>query len=398
MSAPFWITGGRLADGSRSDLLIENGRIARLDAADAGADATGSIDARGMMVLTALVEGHVHLDKTFLGCVWQPHLPGRSVAERIRLEKVARARVEEPVEVRGGRLVERLLACGAVTLRSHVDIDPDWGLANLDAVLAIRERFAGRALIQIVAFPQSGILASPGTAELLDEALAQGAELVGGLDPAGIDGDPVAHLDQVFGLAQRHGKGVDVHLHDAAELGCFELRLIAERTRALGMAGRVTASHAYCLGAVGEAELARTAEALATSGVAVMTSVPPGPMPPIERLEALGVTVFAASDNIRDAWSPLGSGDTLERASLAAYRNGWGTDGELARAMALVTTRAAAALGIPRPAVAAGAVADLLLVEAETLGEVVAARPARRIVLKRGRIVAGDVPSGQPHE
>ena len=76
--------------------------------------------------------------------------------------------------------------------------------------------------MQIVAFPQSGILREPGAAELLDAAVREGADLVGGLDPQGIDGDAEAHLDIVFGIAERRGVGVDIHLHDRGALGAHE--------------------------------------------------------------------------------------------------------------------------------------------------------------------------------
>jgi cytosine deaminase len=383
----FWITGCRLADGRNVDMRIEGGRIAAIGRAEgAGPRMAGA----GRLLLPSLVEGHVHLDKTFLGCSWQPHLPGNSVAERIRLEKVARGRIEEPVRVRGARLVELAVGNGAGHIRSHVDVDPDWGLANVEAVLELRQRYADRVDIQIVAFPQSGILQAPGTEALLDEALAMGCDQVGGLDPAGIDGDPARHLDIVFGLAARHGRGVDIHLHDGDELGCFELRLIAMRTRAAGLEGRVAVSHAYALGAVGPSTFAHTAAALAAAGVSIMTSAPPAPMPPVKRLLAEGVNVFAGSDNIREAWSPHGNGDILERAMLTAYQQDWRSDADLAQALELVSGNGAKALGIESYGIGVGHPADLLLVEAETVAEAVAQRPHARTVRKGGRVVAGE--------
>src|SRR5262249_61471213 len=104
----------------------------------------------------------------------------------------------------------------------------------------------GRVTVEQVAFPQGGILSSPGTAELLDVALGlEGVGTVGGIDPAGMDRNPVGHLDAVFGLAERHGAGIDFHLHDGGSLGAFELELIIDRTPARGLAGEVTRGHAY---------------------------------------------------------------------------------------------------------------------------------------------------------
>ena len=87
-------------------------------------------------------------------------------------------------------------------------------LKNLHTILAVRERFRDLVSIQIVAFPQSGVIRSPGTAELLDAAIAEGADLVGGLDPLGIDRDLDGHLDAIFGVASKRGVGIDIHLHD----------------------------------------------------------------------------------------------------------------------------------------------------------------------------------------
>ena len=92
-------------------------------------------------------------------------------------------------------------------MRTHVDVDVEIGLAGIEGVLEARERLAGRIDVQIVAFPQSGLLVRPGTAELLDRAIEAGADLVGGLDPAGFDGDPVGHLDVIFEIADRRGCG-----------------------------------------------------------------------------------------------------------------------------------------------------------------------------------------------
>ena len=387
------LTDARLADGRLVDLAVKGQRVAAIEPSGSPLLGSTRVDASGLLILPSLVEGHVHLDKTFLGCGWQPHLPGESVAERIHLEKRARARVEEPVLVRGGRLAERLIAMGVGHLRSHADVDPEWGLSNVEGELALRERFGDRVRIEIVAFPQSGILQARGTAELLGEALALGCDLIGGLDPAGIDGDPVRHLDIVFGLAAKHGKGVDIHLHDGGELGCFELRLVAERTAAEGLQGRVTVSHAFALGEVDGKTFDRTAEALAAADVSILTSAPPRSMPPVKRLLAHGVNVFAGSDNIRDAWSPHGNGDTLERAMIVAYQQGWRSDEDLALALSLVTANGAKSLGIPDYGIAVGHPADLLLVPAATVGEAVAGRPSRRTVLKHGRIVAGELPA-----
>ena len=384
--------GAVLPDGRRVDLLVSGGRIATVAPAGDLAPAPGaSVACHGALLSPSFVEGHVHLDKTLLGLPLIPHRPGATVAERIRNEKDLRRTLPLSIEERGGRLIEQVVAFGTGALRTHVDIDTEVGLAGLEAVLRLKARYRSVIDIQVVAFPQSGILRDPGTADLLDAAMAAGADLVGGLDPAGIDGDVGGHLDAVFAIADRHGAGIDIHLHDPGPLGAFELRDIAARTLAAGLGGRVAVSHAYALGAIDEADFGRTAAALAEAGVAIMTNAPgTGPMPPVLRLRDAGVTVFAGSDNIRDAWWPYGDGDMLDRAAMIGYRQGFFTNDDLAHAFAMATALPAAVLGRPHYGVAVGDAADLVLLPSAGIAEAVLQRPCARTVLRGGRIVAAE--------
>lgn len=378
----------RLADGRRVDVIVRDGAVEAVRDAAAVTAGDGE-DLDGLLLLPALVDGHVHLDKTFLGLPWRPHRAGPSVRERIEAEKAGRADLSISVEQRAFNFLDRAVARGTTALRSHVDIDPDCGLDHLHRVLAAREARRERIDVQLVAFPQSGLLTAPGTYDLLDAALREGAELVGGIDPIGIDGDLDGHLDAVFGLAERHGVGVDIHLHDPGHRGALELRAIAERTLALGLGGGLTVSHAFALATVDDKTLAITAEALAAAGVTILTNGPgPTPLIPIETLIAAGVAVAAGSDNVRDAWSPFGNADMLERAMLIAYRAGFRTDEGLTTAFTLASGASAAMMGRPAHGPTLGAVADFIAVEAETLAEAVVDRPPRTLVVKAGRVVA----------
>lgn len=390
MHSDLVISGARTPEGDLVDIAISGTTIAAVSAAGTAGPAHQRLDADGWLVAPSFVEGHIHLDKTLLGLPFIPHIPGDTVAARIAAEKQLRRTVPMTIEERGGRLIEQIVAFGTGSLRSHVDIDAEIGLKGLHQLLRLKERFADLVDIQIVAFPQSGIMADPGTADLLDAALAEGADLVGGLDPAGIDRDVTGHLDTVFALAVKHGAGVDIHLHDGGTLGAFELRQIAERTLANGLQGKVAVSHAFALGDIDDFEFGRTSELLARARVAIMTNGPgPVPMPPVKRLAAAGVTVFAGSDNIRDAWAPYGNGDLLQRAMMIGYRQGFLADEDVAHAFAMVTAIPAGVLALDGYGIAPGNRADLVLLPMPSVPEAVAAVPARRTVIKRGRIVAG---------
>jgi cytosine deaminase len=281
------------------------------------------------------------------------------------------------------------VAKGTSVIRTHVDVDPEIGLSHLQALLQVRDEYRAVIEIQIVAFPQHGLLVNPGTLELMGEAIAAGADVVGGLDPATFDGDVAGHLDAVFGLAERSGAPVDIHLHDPGELGAFELEQIAERTKALGMQERVAVSHAYALGMLPEARCEEVADRLAKAGVSIMTNAPGDhAFPPVLQLRNAGVTVFAGNDNVRDVWWPYGDADLLERAMTIGYRSGFYLDEELEIAFDLVTSAGARALGVERYGIATGCPANLIAVEARHVPEAVVARPVRALVLHRGKVVA----------
>jgi cytosine/adenosine deaminase-related metal-dependent hydrolase len=385
------VVNARGADGSPAALLCLNGRIsASGDVAQARAPADAErLDAGGRLLLPGLVEGHIHLDKTLLGLPFIPHIPGDTIESRIAAERKLRRSTPLSVEARGGKLIEQISAFGTTALRTHVDIDAEVGLSGLQAILRLKARYGHLVDMQIVAFPQSGVLREPGVADLLDAAIREGADFVGGLDPEGVDGDAEAHLKVIFAIAERRGAGLDIHLHDRGALGARELQMIAARTQALGLGGRVAVSHAFCLGELDDALFAATASALAGAGVAIMTTAPgPVPAPPVKRLRAAGVRVFCGSDNIRDAWSPFGDGDLIARAAIICDRQDFRADPDLALAFRLVTEEAAAATGLGSGRLEAGEPADFLLVDATSVAEAVAARPSRRMVFKRARRVA----------
>ena len=383
------LTNARLPHGSLADVEIADGLIVATHAPGAAAQAGERVDLNGKLLLPAFVDGHIHLDKTHWGAPRLPHVEGRSVRERIAAERAQRRQVALPIEARASALVRTLIANGTTRARSHVDIDNDVGLANLESVLKVREAYRDWIDIQLVAFPQSGVVTEDGAPDLMAAALRAGADLVGGLDPAGFDGDVKGQLDIVFGLAERFGKGIDIHLHDGGETGAAELCDIAERTIAAGMQGRVAVSHAFALGTISPRLFEETADRLARAEVAIMTSCPPSaPVPPVGALRERGVTVFAGSDNIRDCWSPYGNGDMLDRAAIIAARHEMFTDRELEDAFALATREADKALGDPRRGLHPGAVGDLVALEAASIADAVVDRPQRSLVLRAGRVAA----------
>ncbi|WP_186103950.1 amidohydrolase family protein [Burkholderia gladioli] len=381
----------RTLDGARADILIMGSRIAAIGPALVPPPGCAIEDGARRLALPGLVEGHTHLDKTHWGLPWFRNEVGPRLVDRIEFERRWRAEQGHHAGRQSLALARAFLAAGTTRLRTHVDIDTEAGLKHLEGVLATREAMRGRQEIQIVAFPQSGVLARPGTEALLDAALGAGADLVGGLDPCAIEGDPVAAVDLMFRLAERHGSGIDLHLHERGEMGAASLGLVLDRTAALGMRGRVAISHGFCLGGVEprvrDALLAR----MAALDVPIVTSAPPDiEVPSVAACRAAGVTVVGGNDGIRDTWTPYGRPDMLERAMLIGMRNNFRRDDELAVALDCVTDSAARGCGFGDYGLAPGARADLVLVEAAGAAEAVVARPPRRLVVASGAIVARD--------
>ncbi|WP_160006360.1 amidohydrolase family protein [Rhizobium sp. 18055] len=382
----------KFPDGTMRTLTVSAGRIAAITVGEVVAkDGQQVVDLGGLLILPGFVEGHIHLDTSFFGGKWISHKPctnGFDVHERVAFQHQNMA-IAEPMDVRARKQLELCIANGATAMRSHVMVDGSVGLKSLETILKVRDEYRDRIDIQLVAFPQSGILKSPGTSDLMDQAIGLGADLVGGLDPASFDRDIEGHLNVVFGIAEKRGVDVDIHLHDAGTLGVFTIEQICDRAVALGMQGRVAVSHAYGLGDVQQDMAKRTADRLAKSGVSIMTNAPGAHnFPPIALLRSAGVTVFSGSDNIRDSWWPYGDGDMLGRATMIGYRSGFYTDQELEAAFDIVTSAGATALRLEGYGLVEGAKADFVVLDAEHVPEAVVSAPKSRAVYKAGKLVA----------
>ncbi|OJU41154.1 MAG: hypothetical protein BGN97_15485 [Microbacterium sp. 69-10] len=144
-------------------------------------------------------------------------------------------------------MLDEFVKHGTTAIRSHVDVDLGLGQRGIEAVREAVAPYEGGIACEIVAFPQDGVQRRPGVLELLADAAKAGAEHIGGLDPAGIDKDPVGQIDAIFALAAEHGVGIDIHLHDGGSLGAFQFDLIVDRTQKLGLQGRVNIAHGFAI-------------------------------------------------------------------------------------------------------------------------------------------------------
>ena len=367
------------------DIVIAEGRINSIGAAPTSWSGE-TLDGRGHLALPGLVDGHAHLDKTLWGLPWRPHSAPPGLAGLIANEREGRRALPD-VSTRAGALLDAYVANGTTIVRSHVDVDLENGTSAVEGVAAAAADRAGSIDVQVVAFPQSGMLVAPGTSALLDAAIDAGAHLIGGIDPAGYDGNPVEHLDTIFAIAERRGCGIDLHLHDRGSLGRWEMELVVERCRALDMGGMVTVSHAFCL-CDGDPAIPALLEQLAAAGIGLATVAPGNVDPlPLDLLDRHGVAVCLGQDGIRALWSPLGDADMIRRAGQMAWRAGYRSDADIERCVDIATTRGAAAIGFDDHALIPGGRGDVVLVDAAGPAEAAVVAPPRSAVVKAGALV-----------
>ena len=374
------------------DVLVREGVIVQMAAGIAVEDEgekTAVFDGHNQLLLPGLVNAHAHIDKNLLGWPWHKNqVPGPRIRDYVDNERRVRREMGLSAQVQSAREVEASLALGTTHIRTHVDIDTEAGLAHFEGVLATRAAYREVMTMQTVAFPQSGMLIRPGTVELLEEAVKMGADAIGGLDPSTVDRDPVRHLDIIFAIADRHGVELDIHLHEPGTLGAFAVELIAERTKALGLQGKVTISHVFCLGQVEESYLNQLIDLLLENQITIM-SLGSGraDFPPLKRLYAAGVPLCTGTDGVRDTWGPFNQIDLLDRVRLLGYRSGLRKDEDVEMLLDIATYGGARLMGDGDYGLAVGKRADLLLLPADTPTEAAATRPPRTLVVKGGRVV-----------
>jgi cytosine deaminase len=373
------------------DIVIDGGKIEAVGRGMATRPARELVDGSGRLALPGFVNAHAHVDKSWWGQPWVSYGGEATTQGRIAHERTERDRYGIPSVASTIAVLKEFLRHGTTAVRTHVDVDLGVGLRGIKAVREAVDALHGVIDVEIVAFPQDGVIRRPGVLDLLDQAAACGVAYIGGIDPASIDRDPVAQLDGLFKIAEHRGVGVDIHLHDGGELGAFQYDLIIDRTIASGMQGRVTVSHGFALGEVGSSRQAGLLDRLAEAGISWATVAPVGTAPlPWRDMRDRGIGIGLGTDGIRDLWSPYGDGDILRIALGFARLHGIRTDSDLRYAVELATTRAGGFVHREVHDLAVGARADIVLIDAENVQDALVRVPRRALVVAGGTVVVRD--------
>jgi cytosine deaminase len=390
------------------DVGVDGGRIAaiRPRGSLAGGGAL-ELDAGGSLLSPPLVDPHVHLDAVLT--VGEPrHNESGTLIEGILTwaERKPLLSIED-VKHRARQAIEWEVAQGTGLIRSHVDVcDPS--LTALRALLELREEVRDLVELQLIAFPQDGILSFPDGEELMREAMRLGCDVIGGIPHyEWTRDDGVAEVHFIFDLARETGRPIDLHCDETDDPASRFLEVVAARAMRDGMGGRVVAGHTTAMGSYDDAYAFKLLQILKRAGVTIVANpldniVLQGRfdtypkrrgMTRVKELDAAGVNVACGHDSIMDPWYPLGRGSMLDALSMLVHVGQMTGRGELFRAYQMVTANPARAAEVGAWSIEEGSPANFVVFDCADEAEAIRLRPAARWVVRHGRVVAETDPA-----
>jgi len=377
---------------------VKDGRIAAIS--DHLEDkALIEIDARGNLVTESYVNPHLHLCKVFtlpimeeealkayqgVGEAMGTAMAGIELAAKIK-EKYA----EDWIVANARRALALAALNGNLHIRAFADVDGKARLEGVKALLRLREEFRGVVDIQVVAFAQDGIVREPGAATLMTEAMALGADVVGGIPWIEFtDADAAAHVRLCFDLAHKFDKDVSMLLDDAGDPGLRTLEMMAVEALKRGWQGRALAHHCRAMSLYPIPYVQRLARILRSARIGIVTDPHTGPLHArVKELLAEGVLVCLGQDDISDAYYPFGHNAMLEVAFLASHLLWMMTRQEIERLYDMITVDAAAAINIIGFGLAEGAAANLVVLDQPNVVDALRFHNPPAQVISNGRVV-----------
>lgn len=360
------------------------------------------IDLEGKLLVPALIDPHIHLDKVNILDSVRKNVSG-TLTEAIEIIWDRKKQyTDEDVILRAGAVLDKALVNGTLAMRTHVDIDTVGGQKPLSGVLALREKYKDRMTLQLVAFPQEGIIKDPGCDKLMDEAMRMGCDIVGGM-PANeqTPDDSLAHVKYCFDLAEKYDADIDMHVDETDDPFYRTLEMVADETLKRGWHGRVTAGHTCALAAYDDHYAAYVIDKVARAGIHMITNPVTNLLlqgrldkQPIRRgitrvkelLEA-GVNVSFGQDCVNDTFYPLGSADMLQVANITVHAAQMSLPPELEKVFDMITTDANKILNLEGYGLEEGCKANLLVIDAKNIREAMAYAPNRPYVIREGKVI-----------
>lgn len=379
------------------DIAISDGKITTIKDHIEG-DAKQVIDADGRVLIPGLMECHIHLEKALIA----DRKPNKSGTLQEALSVTAALKPTfsaKDIYTRSKKLLmEMLIPNGVTTIRTQAEFDPAQGFTGFDVVMGLKEELKDYIDIQVVAFPQEGIFKAPGTQEMMEEAIKKGADVVGGIPYN--DRDANEHIDYVLDLAIKHDLPLDLHQDFADDADKLSIEYLCEQVIAKNYQGKVSVGHLTAIAALEPEDMDRVIKAIAKAGISVM-SLPATDLhlggrkdthnvrrtlTPIRKLREAGVNVCIATNNVRNAFTPYGTGDIMQTAMLAVAAGHLGGADDLPTVLDMITKNPAKALGLTNYGLDEGKDADLVLLDTKSYDDAVIDQATKLYVMKNGKI------------
>jgi cytosine deaminase len=372
------------------DIAIADGRIAAIGRVEA--EGANEIDAAGGLATESFVNPHLHLCKVYTlfmtddAAARAYHGAGmREAQTAIELAARVKAKYDERWIIGNVRRALSLAALyGTTHIRALADVDGKARLEGVKALLRAREEFKGIVDVQVVAFAQDGLAREPGAAELMREAMALGADVVGGIP--WIEDHPAAHIAFCFDLAREFGRDVSMLVDDVGNAELHTLEAMAAEAVKRGWQGRALAHHARAMALY--PDLTRVVSLMGEASMSLVTDPHTGPLHArVKELLAAGVNVCLGQDDISDSYYPFGRNNMLEVAFLAAHLLWMTTRADMETLYDMITTRAAQAINVGRHKLEVGAPAHLVVLEPPNVLEALRSHAAPVAVVSHGQLV-----------
>ena len=384
----------QLRSGEICDILIRDSKIAQIGERTPSAGRV--LDAEGNLVTEAFVIPHLHLDKVMTGSLAEEaaltQYQSSTMAGAMTAVEMASKVKEHYVETEILERVRRVLAdaerYGVSHVRAFADVDTKAELIGIRALLKAKEEFRESIAVEIVAFPQDGIIREPGTEELLYKAMDLGADVVGGIPWIEYtDEDSKKHVDIAFEVAKKYDADIAMLTDDAGDPGLRTTEYLATSAIRNGWTGRVTACHARATALYSEVYHRKLIALLKKANVGVITDPQTGPLHVrVKELLNSGVTVALGQDDVDDAYYPYGRCNMLEVAFLAAHLLWMMSKQDRETLYDMITLNAAKTMRINDYGLAPGKRADLVVLDAKNLRDALAYHSAPLHVIKKGVI------------
>ena len=394
------------------DIVIRNAKIRKLKSlVDIGildgkiktikekVDEKGSIeiDAKGKLVTESFVNAHLHLCKVYtLMMMTEEALKdyhgedmGKAMTA-IELAAKIKERYDEKWILPNVRRALKLAALNGVThIRAFADVDSKAKLEGIKALIKAREEFKGIVDVQVVAFPQDGVVREPGAYELVREAMKMGADVVGGIPWIEFtEEDEQEHIDKMFEIAKEFDKPVSMLVDDAGDPGLRTLEMLAIKAIKEGWEGRVLAHHARAMALYPKPYFMKLVAILKKAKMGVISDPHTGPLHArVKEMIEEGALVALGQDDISDAYYPYGRNNMLEVAFLSSHILWMTTSEDMEKLYDMITVDAAKAMGIKNFGLKEGNDAHLVILKEENVLEALRNHDEPAYVISHGKLV-----------